>query len=104
MGRSARRSRGFMCAPAFTVAPSISGTAQSGQTLTGDDGTPARGTVTAREWRRDGIAIDGATEPTYDLQAGDVGAEITFAVTVTNDLNPANSLTAVSAPTATVIA
>jgi len=104
MGRSARRSRGFMCAPAFTVAPSISGTAQSGQTLTGASGTVERGGVTARQWRRDGVAISGATNPTYVLQPADVGKAITYAVTATNGLNPASKATAVSAATALVIA
>ena len=102
MGRSARRSRGFMCAPAFTVAPSITGTAQSGQTLTGVSGTVVRGTFTGRQWRRDGVAIGGATNPAYVLQVGDVGKAITFAVTATNALNSANTVTAVSAPTALV--
>lgn len=104
MARSAQRSRGFMCVPVFAVAPSISGTAQSGQTLTGDAGDVVRGTVSAKEWRRDGVAIPGATADTYDLQPADVDAEITFAVTAINDLNPANTVTAVSAPTAAVLA
>lgn len=104
MARSATRSRGFMCAPAFTVAPSITGTAQSGQTLTGAPGTVARGTVTGRQWRRNGVAIGGATNATYDLVPADVGAVITFVVTATNALNAANKVTATSAPTVAVIA
>jgi hypothetical protein len=104
MARSAQRSRGFMCVPAFSVAPSISGTAQSGQTLTGNSGTIARGTVSARQWRRNGVAIGGATGATYVLQPADVGALITFAVTAANGLNSASTTTAVSAPTAAVIA
>lgn len=104
MGRSAARSRGFMCVPAFSVAPSITGTAQSGQTLTGVSGTIVRGTVTARQWRRNGVAIVGATNPTYVLQVADVGAVITFAVTATNAANPASKTTKISAPTASVIA
>lgn len=104
MARSARRSRGFMCVPAFTAAPSISGTAQSGQTLTGASGTIVRGSVSSRVWRRDGVAIAGATGATYVLQPADVGKVITFAVTAAGTLNSANKVTAVSAPTATVIA
>ncbi|MAM37497.1 MAG: hypothetical protein CL949_03110 [Erythrobacter sp.] len=104
MARSAQRSRGFMCAPAFTAAPSITGTAQVGQTLTGASGTVRNGTVSAHRWLRDGAAISGATAATYVVQAGDVGAKITYEVTATNALNSANTVKAVSAETATVIA
>lgn len=104
MARSARRSRGFMCAPAFTVAPSITGTAQVGQTLTGASGTVRNGGVSARRWLRGGVAIAGATAATYVVQAGDVGAKITYEVTAANSLNSANTVTAVSTETATVIA
>lgn len=104
MARSAQRSRGFMCAPAFTVNPSITGTAQSGQTLTGAPGTIVRGAVSARQWRRDGVAISGATGATYVLQPADVGAVITFAVTAANSLNALSKATAVSAGTVPVIA
>jgi hypothetical protein len=95
MARSARRSRGFMCVPAFTVAPSITGTAQSGQTLTGASGTIARGAVSSRAWRRDGVAIGGATGATYVLQPADVGKVITFAVTAAATLDAKNKVTAV---------
>lgn len=104
MARSARRSRGFMCAPAFTVKPTITGTAQVGQTLTGASGTVRNGNVTARRWLRNGAAIAGATATTYVVQAGDVGAKITYEVTATNTLNASNVVKGVSAETATVIA
>ena len=104
MGRSARRSRGFMCAPAFTETPSITGLTQVGQTLTGASGAVRNGTVSVRRWLRNGVAIAGATASTYVLQVGDVGARITFEVTATNALNSANTATAVSAETSTVIA
>lgn len=104
MARSARRSRGFMCAPAFTVKPAITGTAQVGQTLTGASGTVRNGTVTVRRWLRNGVAISGATAATYVVQAGDVGAKITYEVTATNGLNSVNTVKGLSAETATVIA
>lgn len=104
MGRSARRSRGFMCAPAFTVTPSITGTAQVGQTLAGASGTIRNGTASTRRWLRDGAAIPGAVAATYVVQAADVGAKITYEVTAANSLNTANTVKAVSAETATVIA
>lgn len=102
MGRSARRSRGFMCAPAFTVAPSITGTAQVGQTLTGASGTIRNGAASALRWLRDGAAIPGAVDGSYVVQAADVGAKIAFEVIAANGLNAANTITAVSAETATV--
>jgi hypothetical protein len=98
------RHRGFMCVPRFTAQPSITGTAQNGQTLTGVSGSIANGAVSARQWRRNGVAISGATGATYVLQAADIGTVVTFSVTAANGLVPANTLTAVSAPTATVIA
>ena len=98
------RLRRFAAVPRFTTIPSISGTAQSGQTLTGADGVLANASVTSRQWRRDGVAIAGATGTTYALQAADVGHAITFAVTVTSTVNSANTVTAASAPTAAVIA
>ncbi len=51
-----------------TVAPSISGTAAVGQVLTAHDGTwnPADTTL-ARQWKRNGVAIAGATGATYTL-------------------------------------
>jgi hypothetical protein len=93
-----------MCVPLFTVAPSITGTAKNGQVLTGASGTVARGTVTSRQWKRNGVAIAGATAATYTVQAADIGAVITLTVLATNGLNAANTASATSAPTATVIA
>jgi hypothetical protein len=93
-----------MCVPTFTAKPSITGTAQSGQTLTGVSGTIANGALTARRWLRDGAAISGATGATYVVQAADVGHLITFEVTAAATRVAANTAKAVSAPTATVIA
>lgn len=69
--------------PAFLTAPSITGTAQVGQTLTGVDGTVSGGVVSARAWLRDGAAISGATGSTYTPVEADEGAEITFRNTAT---------------------
>lgn len=88
--------------PANTVAPSISGTAQEGQTLTAANGTWT-GTPTptlTRRWRRNGVAISGATAATYVPVADDIGAVITLAVTGTNDYGVT---TVVSAATAAVV-
>lgn len=68
-------------APAWTVNPAITGTAQVGNVLTGTDGSVTNGSVTARQWKRDGVAISGATAATYTLVSADLGKVITFTVT-----------------------
>jgi hypothetical protein len=69
-----------------TVAPAITGTPTVGQTLTVTNGTwVGTPTITfTRQWRRDGVAIAGATNTTYVLQAADQGKVITVEVTATN--------------------
>lgn len=90
-------------APANTVAPAISGTAQVGQTLTCSTGTwtgtPAP--TFAFQWLKGGAAISGATGAAYVPVAGDVGGVITCRVTGTNSVS---SVPVVTAPTAAVIA
>jgi len=86
--------------PTFSVEPSISGTAQEGETLTGDPGTHT-GTSATYRWLADEVAIGGETALTLVLGAGQVGTVITFEVTAIND---AGSTVATSDPTATVIA
>lgn len=83
--------------------PSISGTAQVGQTLTGTNAQYA-GTATitiTRAWLRDGSAISGATGATYVLQPADEGAVISLQNSATNQYGV---LVSRSDPTATVIA
>jgi hypothetical protein len=86
--------------PTFSVQPTITGTAQEGQTLTGHPGTHT-GTSATYRWLADGVAIGGATGLTRVLAAGQVGAVITFEVTA---INAAGSTVATSAATAAVIA
>ena len=83
--------------------PTISGTAQAGQTLTGTNGTfRGNSTITiARQWLKNGVVIGGATNATYVVQAGDVGTTITFRNVATNVFG---SVTSTSAATAAVIA
>lgn len=88
-------------APTNSVAPSISGTAQVGQTLTGATGTWGGSPTLTRRWRRGGIDIDGATGATYVQTSADLGKAITLAVT---GVNANGSRTVVSAATAAVIA
>ncbi|MGN6377358.1 MAG: FlgD immunoglobulin-like domain containing protein [Gaiellales bacterium] len=92
-------------APANTTAPSISGTAQVGQTLSVTRGTwtgsPAP-TVTD-QWQRSTpsgwTTISGATGSSYTLVSADQGATLRVAETATNSVK---SVTANSAPTVTV--
>ncbi|NLR72868.1 hypothetical protein HGI47_18490 [Novosphingobium sp. ERN07] len=71
--------------PIWDVAPSITGTVQVGDVLTGDDGELRFGAVTARAWLRDGAAISGATGATYELDFADQDADIAYRVTATGD-------------------
>lgn len=73
-------------APENTVIPTITGTAQVGQTLTASPGTWT-GTPTpdlTYQWEDDGVAIVGATASTLLLAVGQLGGVITVVVTGTN--------------------
>jgi subtilisin family serine protease len=93
--------------PLFNVtAPSISGTAQEGQTLTATPGDwTGSPTGYAYQWRRcssTGSAcanLAGATSQTYQLGSADVGSTIQVAVTATNG---SGSATGYSEPTMVV--
>ncbi len=76
-----------VAAPAFITAPTITGTLIAGQTLTGSNGTwtGLDATITARQWKSNGVNIGGATNATFLLTSSEVGDTITFSVTVTND-------------------
>lgn len=68
-----------------TVAPVIGGTPRVGQTLTAAVGTWTNGPVAfAYQWRRDGVAIAGATAQTYVLGPEDDRATLSVTVTATN--------------------
>jgi hypothetical protein len=95
-------------APADTTAPSISGTAARGDTLTGAHGTwGGAGTTLTGQWQRSANGgsswtdISGATGSTYKLAVADEGDRIRYQVTGTN---PDGHVTASSATSATVAA
>ncbi|MEP7053770.1 MAG: N,N-dimethylformamidase beta subunit family domain-containing protein [Actinomycetota bacterium] len=79
-------------APVSTVAPTISGTTQQGQTLTGTQGTwiGAPTPTITQQWRRCGSSgtgcspIAGATTLSYQLTSADVGGTLQLLVTGTN--------------------
>ena len=78
--------------------PTISGTAQVGETLTADTSgiADADGLSTvsyAYQWLADDAEIDGATSSTYTLQASDNGKAIKVRVDFTDDAGNAESLT-----------
>lgn len=70
--------------PVNTVLPSVSGTANPGQTLTGTDGTWTGSSSLSRQWMREDVAIPDETSSTYVVRSNDVGTNITFRVTAVN--------------------
>jgi hypothetical protein len=78
--------------PVNTALPSVTGTAQQGQTLTATTGTwtGAAPITYTRQWRRCNTGgsscadISGATAATYALVAADVGSTLRVRVTATN--------------------
>ncbi len=89
-----------------TGAPTISGTAQVGQTLTADtsgisDADGLTNVSYSYQWLADDADIDGATSSTYTVQSSDNGKVIKVRVTFTDDAGHDESLT--SAGTAAVV-
>ena len=81
-----------------TGAPSISGTAQVGETLTVDtsgidDADGMSGAVFSYQWLADGADIAGATSDTYTLVADDVGKAVKVRVVFNDDDDNEESLT-----------
>jgi hypothetical protein len=79
--------------PVNVVAPVVSGTATSGQTLSTTNGTWI-GVPTPTytyQWQRGGSNISGATSSSYTLVNGDVGSAIRCVVTATNAVGSASA-------------
>lgn len=88
-------------APASTAAPTVSGTAQQGQTLTAGNGTWSNSpTSFSYQWQRcnaDGAscaAIAGATAKTYRLAPADVDHRVRVGVTASNSDGQATAYSA----------
>lgn len=87
-------------APTNSVAPAITGTTTVGEVLTCGTGTWANTpTGYTYQWKRAGVAIDGATANTHTLISADAGSTLTCEVTASN---AGGSNTASSAATATI--
>ena len=90
-----------------TGVPTISGTAQVGETLTADttdidDADGMSGAVFSHQWLANGVEVVGATGSSYTLVETDVGKAIKVRVSFRDDRNHQESLT--SAATAAVTA
>ena len=90
-----------------TGLPSITGTAQVGETLTADatgisDGDGLSNATFAYQWLDDDAEINGATASTYTLDDDDAGKVIKVKVTFTDDADNDEELT--SAATGAVVA
>ena len=90
-----------------TGAPTISGKAQVGETLTADtsgiaDDDGLVGVSWSYQWLADDAAISGATGSTYKIAAEDEGKAIKVRVTFNDDEDHPATLT--SAPQAAVVA
>lgn len=99
--RSKRSAGAFAAAnlPVCSVAPAITGTTTSGQTLTCSSGTWSKSPSHSYQWNRSGVPIIGATASTRLLAAPDVGATMTCTVTATKN---GVAAVATSAATATI--
>lgn len=75
-------------APVAKVAPTVTGSAKVGKTLTAKPGKwePADVTLTY-QWLRDGAPIEGATAQTYEITADDRGTALSVRVTATQEGN-----------------
>jgi Zn-dependent metalloprotease len=97
----------YTCQPvplANTAAPTITGTARVGSTLTATPGTwsPAATSVD-HQWLRNGSPISGATSSTYALAAADYGTRVSVRVTASSTEWSAGAAgIKVSAPTASI--
>ena len=95
-------SSGANQAPVNTSLPSISGTAQDGQTFTASQGSwnPSSGNNFSYQWQRcdtngnNCSIISGATSSTYRNTSSDVGHRLRVAVTATNTLGHNTSTSA----------
>ena len=91
---------GGITPPTNQTAPTVTGVAQVGQTLTCSEGgwNGTQPITYAFQWKRNDVAIPGATSTTLLLTAEDVGAQIVCAVTATNSGGSATATSAAVVP------
>lgn len=70
--------------PTNTAPPTITGSAETGATLTANEGTWTGSPTFAYKWISNAVPIAGATSKTLVLDNGHLGAQITVEVTGTN--------------------
>lgn len=80
--------------PQFVTTPTITGTAQVGQTLTCVPGNPVDDDTLSYQWERDKVAIGGATANTRVLTGPDQGKKMRCKVTATNEAGSNSKYTA----------
>lgn len=84
--------------PQFVTTPTITGTAQVGQTLTCVPGNPVDDDSLAYQWYRDDVAIGGATANTRVLVLADLAKRMHCVVTATNEAGSNSKATAKTVP------
>ena len=96
---------GTVTRPAATTLPTVTGTAQAGQTLTSSVGTwSGAPTSFSYQWRRcdatgaNCAAIVGAMSSTYTLTPGDIGATVSLVVTATGKGGSTSATAVTTAP------
>lgn len=85
--------------PENLSAPTIVGVAEVGQVVTATEGSWrfARVGAFTYQWKRDGVAIPGAEEQSYEIVADDGGTDLTVTVTARNMIGPVEATSAPSA-------
>ena len=84
--------------PLNTALPTVTGATTLGATLTCAPGTWTNSpTSYAYQWRRDGVAISGATATQYVIVAADQGTNLTCAETATNAVGSNSAISAATA-------
>ena len=96
LGNNMILASGAVIEPENVSVPVVTGTVETGQTLTGTDGAWNTSGDFTRQWQRGSDAtswsnISGATNSTYVLTSNDAGYKFRFAVTLTNDAGTATA-------------
>ena len=96
LGNNMILASGAVIEPENVSVPVVTGTVETGQTLTGTDGAWNTSGDFTRQWQRGSDTtswsnISGATNSTYVLTSNDAGYKFRFAVTLTNDAGTATA-------------